>query len=138
MARKTVKVEIPTGSPDEMIELTEDIVEEHEDLKEASPLDDKIVQAMKQRATDAKAKRKRAADLEAEAGKLRDQADTLIGIAPGQTSETKDTLRHDVTGTRDLLLVKNRGNEEALAEWGFDVSVGTAAAPQRKPKPAAK
>ena len=40
MSRKTVRVEIPVGSPDKMIVLSEDIKARHDALAGASPLDD--------------------------------------------------------------------------------------------------
>ena len=40
MARKTVRVDIPTGSPDELIKLGQDILAKHQALGTSSPLDD--------------------------------------------------------------------------------------------------
>ena len=44
------------------------------------------------------------------------------------------SLHNDITGFRDALLVEHRGNEEALSEYGCEVSVGTAASPKRAAK----
>ena len=131
MARKTVRVDVPVNSPDSLIKLAEDIIKQHAKPAANSPLKAAKVEAMGARALDAKTKREKADELEAEAGQLRDQADTLIGTAPGQTSETLSTLRNDITGFRDALLVENRGNEETLGQFGFNVVIGTAAAPTR-------
>jgi len=109
MSRKTVRVKLPINGVDMLIYLAEDIVTEHEELAHISPLIDTVVQATMARAIDAKVKRKKADEMEADAVTLPDQADTLLGIAPGQSSAAKDTLHHDVTGYRDALLVKYCG-----------------------------
>ena len=133
MARKTVRVDVPINSPDAMIKLAEDIKKQHDKPTANSPLKAERVEAMGERSASAKTKRAKADELEAEAGQLRNEADTLIGTAPGQTSETLNTLHNDITGFRDALLVENRGNEEALSQYGFNVVVGTAAARTRTP-----
>lgn len=136
MARKTIKIEIPTGSPDEMVTLAEGIKTHHLALGSAATLDNDDVTAMADKAAQAKAKRKQAAELNAQAETLNLQAATLLGIAPGQTSETKDTVLFHINGIRDGLLIEHRGDEQALGEYGFDITIGTAKTPgPRKPKP---
>ena len=136
MARKTIKIEIPTGSPDDMITLAEDIKTRHDGLGSAATLDNDDVTAMADKAAQAKAKRKQAAELSAQAETLNLQAATLLGVAPGQSSETKDTVLFHIDGIRDELLLEHRGTEQALGEYGFDISIGTAKTPgPRKPKP---
>ncbi|MES2571641.1 MAG: hypothetical protein V4710_16500 [Verrucomicrobiota bacterium] len=134
MARKTVRVEIPVGSPNAMIRMATELKKRHDKVGPASPLKAGDVQAMGERAEQAQAKRMQAEELEAQAGRLRGESDTLIGIAPGQSVETRGTLLHDLTGFRDLLLVENRGNEQALSEYGFEVVIGTASSPNRLPR----
>ena len=85
MARKTIRVDVPINSPDAMIKLAEDIKKQHAKPEANSPLKPEKVEAMSVRTADAKSKRAKADDLEADAGRLCDEADTLIGTAPGQT-----------------------------------------------------
>ena len=136
MARKTIKIEIPTGSPDDMIILAEGIKTRHLALGSASTLDGDEVTAMADKAALAKAKRKQAAELSAQAETLNLQAATLIGVAPGQSSETKDTVLFLIDGIRDELLLEHRGTEQALGEYGFDISIGTAKTPGPRKKTA--
>ena len=136
MARKTIKIELPTGSPDELIALAEGIKEHHLSLGSGAELDNAVANSPADKAAVAKAKRKKAEELNLQAESLRQEAATILGIAPGQTAETKDTVLYEVTGIRDELLLKHRGNEQALGEYGFDISNGTAKTPgPRKPKP---
>ena len=136
MARKTIKIELPVGSPDEMISLAEDIAAHHSELGAEAKLDSTEVTELKANATLAKAKRKKSAELKAQAATLDDEAAALIGIAPGQDAQTEGTILYRVVGFRDELLTEHRGNEQALGEYGFDISIGTAKTPgPRKPKP---
>ncbi|MES2570797.1 MAG: hypothetical protein V4710_12195 [Verrucomicrobiota bacterium] len=131
MARKTVRVEIPSNSPDSMITMARAIKKEHDQAGPRSRLKPERVQAMHERAEQARLKRDQAEALEAEASRLRDESDALIGLAPGQTRETAGTLLHDLTRFRDLLLLTYRGAEQTLGEYGFHVVIGTAALPTR-------
>ena len=134
MARKTIKIEIPTGSPDDMVLLTEGIQAHHLALGSAATLDSEVVAALADKAAQAKAKRKQAAELTAQAETLNLQAATLLGIAPGQTSETKDTVLYRIEGIRDELLIEHRGTEQALGEYRFDITIGTAKTPGPRKK----
>lgn len=88
MARKTVRVDVPINSPDALIKLAEDIIIQHAKPDAGSPLKPQKVEAMGVRATEAKTKRAKADALEAEASRLRNEADTLIGTAPAPTRST--------------------------------------------------
>ena len=134
MARKTIKIEIPTGSPDDMITLAEGIASRHAELGSAAVLDSTEVTELSTKAGQAKAKRKKAAELSAQAETLNLQAATLLGVAPGQSSETKDTVLFLIDGIRDELLLEHRGTEQALGEYGFDISIGTAKTPGPRKK----
>jgi hypothetical protein len=136
MARKTIKIELPTGSPDDLIILAEDIKDHQLSLGSGAELDSAKAMSPADKAAIAKAKRKQAKDLDAEAENLREEAAIILGIAPGQTAETKDTVLFEVIGIRDDLLLKHRGNEQALGQYGFNITIGTAKTPgPRKPKP---
>ncbi len=137
MARKTIRIELPIGKPDAMVKLAKDIKKQHDQrTADGSPdeLKDVEVQEMGARAVVAEEKRGQAVLLDAQAAKLRQEAETLIGTAPGQAATTKGTLLYDITGFRDDLLSEFRDEEAALGEYGYSVVIGTAAAPQRKAK----
>ena len=135
MARETVRVDVPVNSRDPWLKLAGNIKRQHENPKASSALKPARVAAMAARADDAAKERTRADELDAEAKKLRDAADVLIGTAPGQTAGKANTRCNDITGFRDALLVEHGGNEEALTGYGFEVAIGTAAGPKRKNPP---
>jgi hypothetical protein len=133
MARKTVRVDIPTGSPDDFIALGQSIVAKHEKDGAASPLDADKMNKLSAALAIAVPQNQAAKDADAVAQKARQVRDGALGIADGQTAYTKDTALNLVTYARDQLLVTNEGSEEALTAYGFNVVVGSA----KNPKPAA-
>jgi hypothetical protein len=62
------------------------------------------------------------------------EAKTLYGTAEGQTINTLGTLYNMVGTIRDILLITYKDNEEELSKWGFNVVIGQAKSPKRKPK----
>jgi len=64
--------------------------------------------------------------------------DALLGSAKGQNSQTEGTLHFMTLQIRDILLAVNRGNENALEPWGFNVSVGEAKSPHKQAQAEAK
>lgn len=136
MARKTIRIELPTGSPDDMVILAEDILAHHTELGSAAELDPARVAEMAAKAAAAKDKRKRAADFAAKAETLNLEAATLLGLAPGQDSQTEGTVLFQVSLFRDTLLPLHRGSEQALGEYGYDITLGTAKTPGPRTKKA--
>jgi hypothetical protein len=132
MARKTVRVDIPTGSPDDLIALTQSIVAKHIEDGAASPLDQKKMAALSATLTVAVPQNQAAKDADAVAQTARQVRDGALGIADGQTAYTVGTTLNLVTYARDQLLVTHEGEEEALTGYGFNVVVGSA----KNPKPA--
>lgn len=133
MARKTIRIDIPSSQPDFLIDLADGFSEAGQ--KTGDPLKTEVDwKNFDARRTKARALRADAAKLSAQAEAQRAEAAVLLGVAPGQSTETEGTILHDLTGGRDLLLVKNRGNEEALSAYGFNVVLGTAST-GRKNKP---
>jgi hypothetical protein len=129
MARKTVRINVPLGNPDELVALAESIHAKHTELKDKSPLKsltDLDLDAFGENATEAGEQRSTAKEAERTAQEANGKAAGLIGIAPGQTQNTPNTLLFGITQIRDLLAAVNKGNEEALSGWGFDVVVGQA------------
>ena len=133
MARKTVRVDIPTSSPQDLMKLGQAIVDKDKADGDASRLDDKKIAALSAALAIAVPQDKAANDADAVAQKARQTRDQALGLADGQTVYTKDTALNLVTYARDLLLVENEGQEEALTAYGFNVVVGSAKGPTPAP-----
>ena len=129
MARKTVRINVPLGNPDQLVALAGAIHKKHAELGANSPLKglpDLDMAEFSDDVTEADTQRKAGKEFERKAQEANGRATTLIGVAPGQTQNTTGTLLFGVTHIRDLLAAVNKGNEEALTGWGFDVVVGQA------------
>lgn len=133
MSRKTVRVEVPSSKPELFIKLGQDIGTKHTALGADSPLDTNKMTTLAARTTSAGTKNTTAKAKDAEAQMLRQQRDTDLGMADGQNAQTPDTVLNLISYARDQLLVTHAGNEEALSEYGFNVVVGTAKGPTKKP-----
>jgi hypothetical protein len=129
MARKTVRVDIPTGSPDEFISLGQSIVAKHTSDGASSPLDAGKMTKLAAALAIAVPQNQAAKDADAVAQNARQVRDGALGIADGQTAYTKDTALNLITYARDQLLVTDEGSEEALTAYGFNVVVGSAKSP---------
>jgi hypothetical protein len=129
MARKTVRINVPLGNPDDLVSLAETIHAKHAELKDKSPLKaltELDMDAFGDNVTEAEEQRTNAKDFERKAQEANGRAAGLIGVGPGHNQNTKGTLLFGVTQIRDFLSAVNKGNEEALSGWGFDVVVGQA------------
>ena len=139
MARKTVRVDVPREDRPALIKLALAIAKQHGKAGVNSPITDKVVKMTdySTRANDAAALQTEIEDLEATLQQKVGQRDQLLGFSEGQNAQTKGTTLFETLQIRDLLLAVNRGNEEGLEPWGFDVVVGSASAPKKKntPKP---
>lgn len=139
MSRKTVRVDLPTGSPDDLIALGNAIVAKHNKDGAASPLDPAKVTKLAAALGIAGPENQAAKDADATAQKARQTRDVALGLADGQNATTRDTALNLITYARDQLLVSNEGTEQALEAYGFTVVVGSAKTPTRasaKPKAA--
>jgi len=136
MARKTVRVDVPREDRPALIKLALAIVKQHGKAGTASPITDGVVKMADYltRATDAAALQGDIEDLERTLEQKVGKRDQLLGMADGQNAQTKGTTLFETLQIRDLLLAVNRGNEEGLEPWGFDVVVGSASAPKKKEK----
>ena len=136
MARTTIRVELPGGSPDDLVTLIDAITKESDRLNAAvpnsSPVPAALVTSLKAASTSAKADRLAAKDHERQAQVSFEKANTTLGLAKGQTVRTDGTGLNLVAKTRDLLLALNLGKENALEPFGFKVVVGSAASPTKK------
>ena len=134
MARRTIRVEIPTGKPDDLIALAKNVRTKHVADGADSPLDTDMLNTLNTKTTSAETKNASAKQHDEQAQALRQDRDTSLGLADGQTADSPDTVLNLLTYTRDALLLKFRGNEEKLSEYGFNVVVGSAKSPTKKPK----
>jgi hypothetical protein len=129
MSRKTVRVDIPNGSPDDLITLGNSIIAKHTADGASSPLNAAKMTALSDALATAGAQNKAAKDADAAAQTARQMRDTAMGLADGQTATTKNTGLNLITYARDQLLIANEGTEEALTGYGFNVVVGSAKTP---------
>jgi hypothetical protein len=135
MARKTVRVKVPTNKPEDFLKLLGSVLKKHKQMGAKSPLTSLHMVNMKNfetMLTNAEQLRAKAEELRQQSENLMQQANTTIGVAKGQTAHTPNTLYSALVAVRDYLLVLNKGNEEFLSEWGFNVVVGTAKSPKKK------
>lgn len=140
MARTTIRVDLPSGSPDEMAVLIDAICKESDRLNavqaNSSPIPAALITSLKTVSASAKTDRASAKDHERQAQALYEKASTALGLAKGQSIRTEGTGLNLVAKVRTLLLGLNMGKENALEPFGFTVVVGSAAAPTKKQKPA--
>jgi hypothetical protein len=132
MARRTVRVEIPNGSPDDLIKLGQSIIAKHQSNGASSPLDATKMTKLAALLTSSAQNNQAAKDADAAAQTARQNRDTAMGIADGQNASTSGTGLNLIAYARDQLLIANEGSEEALAQYGFKVVVGSAKTPQRQ------
>lgn len=138
MGKVTVKVEIPSKKPDEMLTLAEKLAKRNAELADKSPISSLNMSALNSALKAAKEKREQARRLHEEAEKLNQEANLALGIDGTQKSKTPGTVLNIVTSARDILLGLNRGKEEKLNEWGFKVVNGTASKSSKTEKTASK
>jgi hypothetical protein len=139
MARRTVKVDVPTN-PDDLVGLAESIIAQHQKLEGespgSSPLKMADIQQLQQIVAQAKPARKEAKEHARQAQVLNEQASRALGLCGDQNTLTPGTGLSVVTKVRKALELEYRGVENEMEIWGFHVEVGTASAPTKKQKPA--
>ncbi len=139
MARKTIKVEVPTGKPEEFSKLLNNIQKQHTLLGENSPLNGKqgidmaAFASLLEQADDL---RDQSENLKAQSEDKMQQAKNIYGTGKAQGINTPGTLSNTLDLIKKTLLLYFRGNEEALGSFGFNVVVGQAKSPQPKNKAA--
>ena len=132
MARTTVRVDFPVGSPDQFLALCESVLKQHDTLAADSEVPADLADDLRPVVAVAKPAREKADALTREAQGLNEGAAKKLGIAPGQTLRTEGTALNLLARIRDMLLAKHMGSENALEAYGFNVVVGTAAGPTKK------
>lgn len=125
MARRIVRVTLPLRSMDQMIKLTENILQRHATLGASSTLNGQLDTAALTDLLD-RALTARDTFVLANTAKqaLNEKASTMIGSAKGQTAQTPDTLRWYIGKVCNFLKFRYKGNEEQASLWGFQVIVG--------------
>jgi hypothetical protein len=125
MAKKTVKVALPIRKILELLVLVKAVFVKHTSLGEGSPVKNVDMDDFDDKTKQIEILRAEAAVLRAQSEAKMEQAQALVGTAPGQDSSTPGTIYNDLTKIRNQLLVTYDGNEELLSEWGFKVVVST-------------
>jgi hypothetical protein len=131
--KKTIKIHISIKDPDEVDKLAENIQTKAKEMGSDCPIDKEILAILAEKKKVQKEKRAEARKLHAQAEAATLDADTALGIAKGQNVNTLNTMYNAVTIIRDMLLIKYRGREEMLCEFGFKVVIGSTKSPSKKP-----
>lgn len=123
--RRTVSVEIPIESPDDMIKLGKKILKRHTALDEESPLnipeiDMTAFEAVHELHVE---KREAGTELHGKGEVAIQKADKALGTEEGMTMDTTGTVYNFTGQGRDILLFKNPGEEEELTTYGFNVVI---------------
>jgi len=132
MAKKNIRVKMPVHSPLKFLQLGKRIFSEHKNLGDDSPLKHLDMTGFENKVTEADEKRTESKSLRAQSESLMEQARTIMGLKPDQSSQTPDTIYNFMTYIKNYLLVYYHGNEGALAEWGFDVTIKASVYNRRK------
>ncbi|MBP9151344.1 MAG: hypothetical protein KBF73_03595 [Flavobacteriales bacterium] len=121
MTKKRVRVTIPRNA-DELIELGESIVAKHNEAVATSPLNGLDMAAFAAKVAAAKAKNVEQKKLRKDAETATEDRDGLLGKKKDQNSTTEGTVLNFVSSVRDILLGHNKGKEQHLGDFGFEVS----------------
>lgn len=121
MSKKRVRVKIPRNA-DKLIQLGEDIIEEHGNLGVNSPLNGLDMTAFGNRLAAAKAKNQEQKQLRKDAETATEDRDDLLGKKKDQSSTTEGTVLNFVVRSRDVLLGQHKGKEHHLGDFGFEVA----------------
>ncbi len=121
MTKRRIRTDIPVRQHDKLLGLAESIFIKN---KTEHILDNEIdIAAFNVAIDEAKTKRIKSKESSAESRKTSIEANTLLGIAKGQTKAVEGTVYSTVMQIRDKLKSLNKGKEENLREWGFDVEI---------------
>lgn len=137
MAKQNYRVDVPINA-NELIALAKRILAKDVALADTSPVKNVKDWVQFQTVTNtADTNNNSSNDLYRQAEEATQNRDNALG----HTGQLKPgTVRYFITAARDVLLGINKGNEQALGEWGFDVSYsGTSnGKPQPVPQPVAQ
>ena len=130
--RKTTRVDIPISSPDETNKLAKGILAKAKEMGDKCPIKKEIVELLDDLSKTQETNRAEASRLHAKAQAHTLEADTALGVAPGQNINTPKTMYNTISIIKDTLLLEYRGSEETLSRYGFNVVIGTAKSPSKK------
>lgn len=118
MAANNFRIDIPSN-PDDLIALGKALKARHVALGADSPIKGlKDIALFADKLTAADTKNESSKQLYRDAERATQDRDLPLGHV-GQLRE--QTVRYWVTAARDVLLGLNKGNEQALGDWGFTV-----------------
>lgn len=120
MANLKGRIKIPKNA-DDLIKLAENISAKHTADGANSPLAKLNMTDLAAKATTAKTNHTSAQALQKQAEKATENRNVALGTKKGQKSSTPGTVLFYVTSVRDMLLGLNKGNEQALGDYGFVV-----------------
>jgi hypothetical protein len=122
--RKNVRVFVPLRMPEKTIKLCDRIVKRNTALGAASPLISIFpIPVFAGRLSTIKSFREEASMRSDLAESQYDLVQKACGIGKGQNRQVEDTVYWYVLKVRGVLLPKNRGSEEELQNWGFNVVI---------------
>ncbi len=129
MAKTNIRADVPTSSPEGMLDLSDSITAKHEAIiagGEDSPVDHLDMAGFKTNTAAARTLHDDAGTLHSEAeGDIQD-AYTAIGMAEGQDITTEGTLYFDLDVIRKELLTKFINREEQMEKFGWNMVIGEA------------
>jgi hypothetical protein len=132
MARKNkVRVVIPTN-PEEIIRLGLKIMAKHEQDGDSSPLRVLELVDPKRVLTFAEGENIKGKEHRQKSEHCLQNRDNSVGH---RLPLLIGTVRHFVTSARDVLLGRHKGEERALADWGFEVHFGSHQGPDKPDEP---
>ena len=120
------RVNVPTN-PDDLIALAQAIVTKHKADGAGSPLAALNMTEMGTKTIAADTQNQSAAQLYRDAEKATQDRD----LALGSGNPVKESVLNYVRSVRDILSGINKGNEQALGDWGFEVDQSTAPASKK-------
>lgn len=112
------RINVPKNT-DQLIQLAKDIVARHTTDGAASPLGGLDMADMNTKTNTADTENKKAGQSRRDAEKATQNRDIALGSGAG--GAVKGTVEYYVKSVRDVLLGLNKGNEQRLGDWGFDV-----------------
>ena len=135
MPRITVRVDVPSNAND-LAELIQKIIDKDAALNTASPgscpINSKDITALKAILAEVKPDLKLIEDLQPQIDTAVQASETALGLADGQTVRTEGTGLFLVTKVRDVLQAEYKGQEKQMEGFGYNVVIGSAAAPKRQ------
>lgn len=119
--RKNIRVVIPR-SPEKLIALAQQVLKQHEALGEDSPLKGLDFAKLEFALKIAIENQEKALFLRKESEKVTEARNRLLGLDTDQSSNTEGTVLYFVTAAKSILLGTNKGREQRLGDFGYEVN----------------